>query len=78
VQLRDEFVGEYVLDLVGVAVDVVWGDVGLFDEVELPEAVRAHDAGCGGLAVWCEGEAGGEFVDVACAHGAEGGAGVVC
>ena len=77
VQLRDEFVGEDVFDFVGVAVDVVWGDVGLFDEVELPEAVGADDAGCRGLAFGSECEAGGEFVDVASADGAVRGAGVV-
>ena len=42
--LRDHLAAEHVLDRVGVAVDVAGGDVGVVDEVRLPQPVIAHGA----------------------------------
>ena len=44
-ELGDDARGEHVLDLIGVAVDVIRGDVGLLDEEELPQPVGPDDAG---------------------------------
>jgi hypothetical protein len=44
-KLVDDFGSKEVLDHVGITVDVAWGNVGVFDEVEFPETVVAGDAG---------------------------------
>ena len=44
--MTDDFGTQEVLNHIGIAVDVGGGDVGVFDEVEFPEAVVAGDAGC--------------------------------
>ena len=43
--MTDDFGTQEVLNHIGIAVDVGGGDVGVFDEVELPEPVVAGDAG---------------------------------
>ena len=49
-QLADQRLGQHVLDIVGIAVDVIAGDAGAFDQEQFPQAVRARDFGRGGEA----------------------------
>ncbi|MCU0689021.1 MAG: hypothetical protein MUE97_04690, partial [Phycisphaerales bacterium] len=53
-ELRDDTGRQDVLDLVGIAIDMISRDLGLLDEEQLPQAVGADDAGGLGLAMGCE------------------------
>jgi hypothetical protein len=43
-----------VLNLISVAINVIGSDIGLLDEIELPQSMGSHDASGFGLSFTCE------------------------